>query len=287
MTVTVASGKGGTGKTTVALSLARAAGRCVLADCDADAPNAALFLRTISATTSDVCVRIPRIDESRCTFCGLCAEVCAFHALAVAKPLGQRLGSTLVFEALCHGCGACARLCPQGAITEEDVSVGIVDDAYAGALRVVTGRLKSGAVQTPAVIRATKAFAQGSGLSVIVDAPPGSACAMVAAVRGSDHCVLVTEPTPFGLHDLDGAVKVCRELGVPCSVVINRSCGDDPEITAYCAEQKIPIVLRLPFSEDIAQRCAKGKIVADISPVYFATFCDLWKTVSKESRCAR
>ena len=285
LTVAVASGKGGTGKTLVATNLsvlvARRGGEVALVDCDVDAPNAALFLPLPGVRSEPVTVPLPEVDASGCVLCGACRDVCAYGALRV---LG---GTVVVFPELCHGCGACVAVCAPRAIVERgrrvgQVEVGRVDSEAAapGKLDVITGRLDVGEVKTPAVIRAARARAVACRTDVVVlDAPPGVACATVAALRGADIVVLVTEPTPFGVHDLGLALELAHGLGVPAGIVINREGAGATDIAAYCEAACVPVLARIPFDRRVASIYAQGRLVLDAHPDAPGWFGGLWDAV--------
>jgi MinD superfamily P-loop ATPase len=274
MRIAVASGKGGTGKTTIAVSLAlslagddtaepRAPCPPLLLDCDVEAPDAHLFLRPSLGTTQDSVILCPTVDDSRCTACGQCAEVCAFNALAV---LGQEV---LVLPELCHGCGSCGLICPEEAITETPRVIGRLEAGTAGALRFARGVLNVGEPMPVPVIRQLKAWAVPEpGQLTVVDAPPGTACPVVEAIRDSDFVLLVTEPTPFGLHDLELAADVVDELGLAAGVVINRDGIGDGGVEAFCRARNLPVLLRIPFERAIAEGVARGKTLLDVRPGY-------------------
>lgn len=256
MVIAVASGKGGTGKTTVAVGLAIVTGRAQLLDCDVEEPNAHLFLHPRLTERSPVTILVPEVDAERCTRCGLCAEACQFHAIAVMAK------QVLVFPELCHGCGACALACAENAIREVPREVGAVESGKAGKTDFVHGRLNVGEPMATPVIRAVKAHLDGRPLAII-DAAPGTACPVVEAVKSSDFCLLVTEPTPFGLSDLGLAVEVMEKMAVPCGVVINRSGEGDEPTEAFCASRELPMLGRIRFDRRIAEAYAHGQ-----HPVY-------------------
>ncbi len=274
MIISVASGKGGTGKTLVATSLALSldAGAVQLLDCDVEEPDAHILLRPHFGSHRPVVVPVPRVNETLCTYCARCSEGCVFNAIAV---MGR---SVLVFPELCHGCGACAYLCPEDAIIEEDREVGLVETGRAGKVRFVHGRLAIGEAMPAPVIRAVKARADHRA-TVIIDAPPGTACPVVETVRGSDFCILVTEPTPFGLYDLTLAVALMRDLAVPCGVIINRDGVGDDAVDRYCAEQGLPVLLRIPFDRRIAELYCRGVTLAEGMPEWRKAFTDLFERV--------
>jgi MinD superfamily P-loop ATPase len=272
--ISVASGKGGTGKTLVATSLALSLqdGAVQLLDCDVEEPDAHILLQPRFGSHCPVTVPVPRVDETRCTYCGSCSDACVYNAIAV---MGK---AVLVFPELCHACGACAYFCPEDAITEEGREVGVVQAGRAGRMRFVHGRLAIGEAMAGPVIRAVKAWGDPRA-TVIIDAPPGTACPVVEAVRGSDFCLLVTEPTPFGLHDLTLAVALIRDLAIPCGVVINRDGVGDDAVERYCAEQSLPVLLRIPFDRRIAELYCRGLTLAEGMPEWRAAFRELFEKV--------
>lgn len=278
MKLAIASGKGGTGKTTVAvslaLSLASAAVSPLFLDCDVEEPNAALFLHPEITARRDVGLLVPVVDIARCTACGRCAEVCEYHAITV---IGKQV---LVFPELCHGCGSCTRQCPEGAIHEALNVMGTLEQGRAGAVEFFQGTLNVGEAMAVPVIRQLKQWAippEVDNRPVILDAPPGASCPVVETMRGADAVLLVTEPTPFGLHDLRVAVQVARdELGLPVAVVVNRDGVGDDGVDAYCAAEGLPILLRIPLERAIAKGIANGQTLIDIRPEYQARFIALW-----------
>jgi len=266
-TLAVASGKGGTGKTLVSSNLAVLAAasglRTVLVDCDAEAPNDHLFFPGGFTVKNPVVVRTAEVDPEACTACGACRDACAFGAIRI-------LGKARVFEELCHPCGVCMRVCPTGAIREVPRRVGevaVTTLLQRQNLVLVTGRLDIGQVKTPTVIQAARATAAGlpSDL-VLLDAPPGVACAAVAALRHADALLLVTEPTPFGLHDLELSLQLGRSLGLPMAVLVNRDVEGDRSVADLCQAWDVPLVGRLPFRREVAEVYARGGLVAEECP---------------------
>jgi MinD superfamily P-loop ATPase len=271
MRLAVASGKGGTGKTLVAVNLGcvlAADGPAMLVDCDVEAPNAHLFLRPELTERKEVSKRVPVIDESRCTDCGECTAVCEFKALAFMA------GHALVFEELCHGCGRCGLVCPSGAVTEKEHPLGIIERGSAGDLAFAHGRLHIGEAMASPIIRELKRSLPERG-PIVLDAPPGTACPVISTLHGVDAVLLVTEPTPFGLHDLRAAVNVARMLGLPAGVVINRDGIGDDDVERYCEEEDLPILLRIPFDRRIAETGAEARLLIDALPEWRLPFAEL------------
>ncbi len=276
MKIAVASGKGGTGKTTFAVNLAFASGGgAQLLDCDVEAPNAHLFLHARKESEDPVGIPAPVIDPSLCDGCGACARFCEFNALAA---LG---GLPMLFSELCHGCGGCARICPQGAIAEVERRIGTVESYDAGSVKLIGGRLDIGVAMAPPLIKAVQKRAAATGL-VILDAPPGTACPAVAAVTGADFVVLVTEPTPFGLNDLRLAVEMVRALGRPFGVAVNRAGSGDDAVQRYCRAEGIPLMLELPDDRRVAVAYSRGELIIESLPEYRGCFESLLAAIRSQ-----
>ncbi|HEY63568.1 MAG TPA: P-loop NTPase [Caldilineae bacterium] len=284
MIITVASGKGGTGKTTVAVNLGLALARegqlpVHIIDCDVEEPNAALFLHPTLKESEEVGQLIPEVNLDLCTFCGRCAEVCQYSAIAV---VAQRV---LVFPELCHGCGSCALNCPEGAISEKLDVMGVLEIGHAGPIAFAQGRMNVGEAMAVPIIRQLKRRAipeDHDGRVIILDAPPGTSCPVVESMRGSDYVLMVTEPTPFGLHDLRLAVQVARnELGLPVGVVINREGIGDEGVDAYCEEEGIPILMRIPLDRRIAEAYSEGIPMVEVLPEYREAFLALYREIAQ------
>jgi MinD superfamily P-loop ATPase len=282
MRIVVASGKGGTGKTTVATSLALSADNAVcFMDCDVEAPNAALFLNPAFDTRQDVGILLPVVDESQCTYCGNCAEVCEFHAIAV---IGKKIQ---VFPELCHGCGSCTWICPEKAINERLDVMGMLESGKsANGIDFERGMINVGEPMALPIIRELKKW-RGSPLQVscdiieIRDAPPGTSCPVVESIRGADFVLLVTEPTPFGLHDLKQVAGIARKLCIPAGVVINRDGIGDNAVEDYCTEAGVPILLRIPMERRIAEAIAGGTPLVVAAPEYRTKFRTLLDSITE------
>jgi len=251
MIVAVASGKGGTGKTSVAVNMALSLGNVQLLDCDVEEPNAYLLLHPDQQKTEPVYTLIPFVDKELCSHCGECSKFCQYNAIFVAAE------KTLVFPELCHSCGGCAIVCPKKAITWEKHRIGTLNFGSVGDLALVYGELEIGKPMAVPIIKAVKNQIK-EDKTVILDSPPGTSCPLVETVRGSDFCVLVTEPTPFGLHDLKIAVEVLRKIEVPYGVVVNRAGIGDKKVYDYCKDENICILLEIPYQREIAELYSRG-----------------------------
>ena len=238
-----------------------------LVDLDVEEPNCYIFAKAASERAEQVFRPVPKVDASKCTLCGNCRKVCEFHAIAVLPK------EVMVFKELCHGCGACVMLCPEDAITEEDHLLGEVIRAEGGVLDLTYGRLKVGeAAATPLIRRVKEAVPERD--AVVLDCPPGTACTAVASIKDSDACVLVTEPTPFGMHDLRLALEVTRKLNVPAAVFINKHGLPGPDIEGFCEAHGVPVVGKLPLDRWIAETYSKGDLIAE-DPRFHTTFTRL------------
>ena len=277
MRIAIASGKGGTGKTTVATNLAYMASRngqsVAYVDCDVEEPNGHIFLKPRIDSTTAVGSLIPKVDEDKCTHCGECGEICQYNAIAAMDK------AVLVFAELCHGCGGCSLACPSGAITEVLHETGKVEVGSAGAIQFVHGLLNVGQPMSPPVIRAVKRAAPEADL-VIIDAPPGTSCPVIESVRSSDFVILVTEPTPFGLNDLKLAVEMVRALKLPFGVVINRADLGDQETSVYCRRNRIPILAEIPDDRKVAEAYSRGTMAAEAMDRYRRLFAGLLEKVT-------
>lgn len=268
----IASGKGGTGKTTVAVNLAlalsQAKQKVQLLDCDVEEPNAHLFLKPQIESEYSIGIPVPEINREKCTYCGLCSEICVFKVLSVFSD------QVMVLPELCHGCGSCSYLCPEKAITEIERAIGVVEKGSCGDLLFAQGRLNPGEAMSPPLINAVKKLVAPDRYNII-DAPPGTSCPVVSAVNGCDFCLLVTEPTPFGLNDLDLAFRMVKSLGIPAGVVINRCDLGDSGVENYCRHHNLPVLEKIPFNRQLAEMYARGEPVVKSMPHWQNIFLNL------------
>jgi len=278
MRIAITSGKGGTGKTTVATNLAvtaARAGRSVgYLDCDVEEPNGFLFLKPRINDTRPVNVSIPKVDLAKCSGCGQCGRICQYSAIVSMNK------QVLVFAELCHGCGGCWRVCPTGAITESHRQTGQLELGKAGDVQCVQGLLNIGEVMSPPVIAAVKDAAPDVDI-LVIDSPPGTSCPVIESVRGSDFVLLVTEPTPFGLNDLKLAVEMIRALQLPFAVVINRADVGDGETRQYCQRQRIDVLAEIPDDRQVAEAYSRGEMACDAIPTYRELYGDLLDSLTK------
>jgi len=251
MIISIASGKGGTGKTTVAVNMALSSKDVQILDCDVEEPNVHILLQPKINETKPVYISTPLVDEEKCDRCEKCSEFCEFNALFVTPE------KVLFFPELCHSCGGCMLVCPKNAITEKNVQIGVVKKGVVEDVELVYGELDVGEPMAIPVIKDVKKQIK-SNKTVIIDSPPGASCPVIESVHGSDYCLLVSEPTPFGLHDLKIMVQVLEELNIPFGVIINRAGIGDRKIYDFCEEKGVPILLEIPFQRKIAELYSRG-----------------------------
>ncbi|MFH2011641.1 MAG: ATP-binding protein [Pseudomonadota bacterium] len=274
MIISIASGKGGTGKTTVAVNFALSLKDVQYMDCDVEEPNGHLFLKPQIEEKISVGIPVPQVDKSICTYCGECAGVCEFNSIVVIKE------KVLVFPELCHGCGGCSYICPVDAIKEVEREIGIIEKGKAGSIEFVHGLLNVGEPMAPPLIRTEKRFINNNR-TVIIDSSPGTSCPVVVAAKGSDFCLLVTEPTPFGLNDLKLAVEMVRKLGIPLGILINCSDIGDRKVWEYCESEKIPVLLEIPMDRKIAEAYSRGVPLVEELSEYRKKFQGLYYEIEK------
>jgi len=275
MIISIASGKGGTGKTTVATNLALSIGKAQLIDCDVEEPNANIFLKAKIKEHEDVSVNIPKINKSKCNFCGKCSEFCVYNALAVVP------SDVLVFPELCHSCGGCELVCPKDAVSWNKRVIGRIEHGQAEDIDFYHGLLNVGEMQAVPVIKALKRKVD-KNKNVIIDVSPGTSCPVIESISGSDYCILVTEPTPFGLHDLKLAVDVVRHMYIPFGVIINRDGVGDKKVELYCQKEKIPVLLKIPARKKTAYLYSKGIALASESHEWHEMFGMVFNRIKEE-----
>jgi len=273
MKIAVASGKGGTGKTTVAVNLALSLGNVQLIDCDVEEPNAHLFLKPELTEKKQVTVKVPQVDKDLCTYCGICGVFCRYNALAVAKD------TMMVFPQLCHSCGGCVIACPQKAIREVERPIGVLEKGAAGNISFVHGILSVGEAMSTPLIKAVKREADAG--DAILDVPPGTACPVIESLKGVDYCVLVAEPTPFGLHDLKIAVETLEAMSIPYGVVVNKDGVGDGRVHEFCGSMGIPVLMRVPDDRRIAELYSNGvPFITELSE-YRVMFREMFKQIGE------
>lgn len=260
MKIAVLSGKGGAGKTFVAANLAAAAGHAAYVDCDVEEPNGRLFWQPENVKQVEVATKLPQFDADKCIGCRKCVDFCRFHALVFLKKL------PMLFQEVCHSCGGCELVCPAGAITEQDHPIGHLEIGTKGSVKVVTGVLNPGEATGIPVIDAALAEAGKQGNTVIIDCPPGSACPVMECVSKADQCVLVAEPTAFGLDNVSMVYELATLLGKTCGVVINKMEEPYQPLEDFCKEKQIPVLARIPYDAQVAASIADGQIISHINP---------------------
>lgn len=277
LTIAIASGKGGTGKTTfstnLALALSRSGKKTEYIDCDVEEPNGFIFLKPETKNKQAITINVPQPNLDKCTGCGTCGNFCKFSAIVSLNK------NVLVFEELCHACNGCILLCPADALTPKPIEVGTVEQAECENLTCVQGTLEIASARTPTLIGSVRKLVSDDAITIL-DAPPGTACAAVASLKDVDFVLLVTEPTPFGLNDLKLAVDMTRKLGIPFAVAINRCDIGNDETIKYCKNENIPVIMQIQESRQIAQAYSKGTMIIDALPKYQSDFCDLYNKIN-------
>lgn len=277
MKIAVLSGKGGAGKTFTAVNLAAAAEKAVYIDCDVEEPNGRLFFQPQEIQKEEVTTKLPEFDPTKCNGCKACVEFCKFHALIYIKEKPK------VFQEVCHACGGCSLVCPNQAVSEKERPVGMLETGYHGEVRVITGILNLGEASAVPVIK--KALQKGDSEEkyIIIDCPPGSACSVMESIEDADYCLLVAEPTAFGFHNFCMVHELAGVLGKPCGVVINKYEEVYEPLEDYCREHELPVLLRIPYEEEIASAVSKGKILSEQSPEYKERFQALLSRIGGEN----
>ena len=277
MIISIASGKGGTGKTTVATNMAVSLGGDVqLLDCDVEEPNAYLFIHPVIKEVKIITTPVPLVDMEKCNLCGKCGEICQFKAIVV---IGE---TVLPFPEMCHSCGGCMEVCPEKAITETGRELGVIELGSRNGLEFIHGKLRVGEAMSPPLIRKVREYARPDALTII-DAPPGTSCPVIASMKGADFVLLVTEPTPFGLNDLKLAVGAVNILGIPCGLVINRSDMGDDKVKIYAEKENLPILMEIPFDRKIAEAYSRGEMIVEVMPEWKEKFLELYHQAEKMS----
>lgn len=276
MKIAVLSGKGGTGKTFVSVNLAAAATSSMYIDCDVEEPNGRLFFRPEGIRAETVSVMLPVFDAALCDGCRKCVDLCKFNALVYIKE------KPMVFPGICHSCGGCALVCPQGAVSEKPRPIGVIEAGTRGDTAVVTGVLEPGEVSGVPLIRTALMRSAEIERPVVIDCPPGSGCVVLESVAEADYCVLVAEPTAFGLHNFAMVLDLVRLLGKPCGVVINKTEGQYPDLENYCASHAVDILCRIPYSNELATWGAKARIASNESKEMALVFRGLLKKIEEK-----
>lgn len=275
MIISIASGKGGTGKTTVATNLALALDSKVqLLDCDVEEPNAHLFIHPVFNESKIITTPVPEVDEGKCTRCRKCADICRFKAIIL---IGE---TVLTFPELCHSCGGCLEVCPEGAITEKGRELGVIEKGHRNGMEFIHGRLRIGEAMSPPLIRQVRALTDPDRITII-DAPPGTSCPVITAMKNTDFVLLVTEPTPFGLHDLKLAFEAVKILDIPCGLVINRSDIGNDAVRDYALQEDLPVLMEIPFDRQIAEAYSKGEVLVEIRPGWKEKFLGLYHRIEE------
>ncbi len=278
MIISVASGKGGTGKTTVATNMAVSLGAGVrLLDCDVEEPNAHLFVSPVIEQSETVFAAVPEIDKDKCTLCRKCSDICRFNVIAIA---GKTI---LTFPELCHSCGGCIAVCPEGAITEVGRELGLLEQGVFDAGDFVHGRMRIGEAMSPPLIKKVRERINPDQINII-DAPPGTSCPVITAMKDTDFVLMVTEPTPFGLHDLKLAVEAVKLLGIPHGLVINRSDMGNDDVWQYARTENLPILMEIPFDRAIAEAYSRGRLMVESMPEWKGKFQELFRRIEKLSK---
>ena len=277
-TIAVLSGKGGTGKTLVSVNFAAAAEAAVYLDCDVEEPNGHLFFKPEITSEELVSAKIPLIDYDRCNGCRTCVDFCKFNALAFIK------NKPVLFKDICHSCGGCVLFCPQKAISEEEKNVGMIQSGTSGQVRVHTGFLNTGeASGIPIIKELLKKSAGETALPIFIDCPPGNACSVMESIKDADYCVLVAEPTVFGVHNLKMVCDLAETFHKPYGVVLNKCLEDENPAEEFCKEHHATILGRIPFDSKLGSISSNARIAVRENDRYRELFSELLHTIIEEA----
>ena len=277
MKIAVLSGKGGAGKTLTAVNLAASTKKAVYIDCDVEEPNGRLFLKPKLQKKAEVYTTLPEFDAAKCNGCRKCVDFCRFHALVYIKEKPK------VFQEVCHSCGGCMLVCPEAAVLETKKAVGFVEEGYCKDIKIITGVLNTGEASGIPVIEAALHAAEGQEGLVVVDCPPGSACSVMESIGEADYCILVAEPTAFGFHNFRMVYELTKLLHKPCGVIVNKMEEPYEPLEAFCRENEIPVLLRLPYCSRIAKAVSKGELLVDTDTCYQKLFKEVLKKIGGDS----
>lgn len=276
MNVAVLSGKGGTGKTLVSTNLAAVASESLYLDCDVEEPNGHLFFKPEGLTQTAVTVKMPFVDEAKCTGCRKCVEFCNYNALAYVG------GKVKVFDEICHSCGGCTLICPEGAMQEKDKAIGRIESGMSKNVEVHSGIMNTGETSGVPIINALLKIGQKASKDIYVDCPPGSACVVMESIKDADYCVLVAEPTIFGVHNLQMVYDLVRLFHKPHGVVLNKCLDAFNPAEAFCMENGVPIIGKIPFDQTMGRLNGQGCLIVREEDRFIELFSQIAETITKE-----